>query len=163
MARIAIPDGELPERYRLFALQPAMGKALAGLSQAIYEKSILGLRVREAVRMRIAQINQCQICLSYRFPEQAEAFAALDINEYFYAAVAGWQHSAVFDEQEAIAIEYAERFATNHLSLDEAFFKRLHAHFSDAEIFDLTAVIGGLLANGRLMQVLQVEQQSCAL
>lgn len=163
MTRIAIPEGDLPERYRLFALQPAMGKALAGVSQAIYEKSIIGLRVREAVRMRIAQINQCQICLAYRFPEQAEQFAALNINEHFYAAVAGWQHSTVFDEQEAIAIEYAERFAADHLSLNDAFFKRLHQHFSNAEIFDLTAVIGGLLANGRLMQVLQIEQQSCAL
>ena len=163
MARIAIPDGELPERYRLFGLQPAIGKALAGLSQAIYEKSIIGLRVREAVRMRIAQINQCQICLAHRFPEQADDFAALHINEDFYAAIADWRDSRLLDEKEKLAVEYAERFATNHLTLDAFFFERLHLYFSDAEIFDLTAVIGGLLANGRLMQVLQVEQGVCAL
>lgn len=163
MARIAIPDGELPERYRLFGLQPAMGKALAGLSQAIYEKSITGLRVREAVRMRIAQINQCQICLAYRFPEQSEQFSVLKIDEDFYAAVADWRSTGLLDDKEKLAVEYAERFANNHLGIDAFFFERLHLYFTDAEIFDLTAVIGGLLANGRLMQVLQVEQVGCAI
>lgn len=163
MARITVPDGDLPERYRLFGLQPAMGKALAGLSQAIYGQSIIGLRVREAVRMRIAQINQCQICLAYRFPEQAEQFAALKIDEDFYAAVADWRHSSLLDDREKLAVEYAERFATQYLALDGFFFERLHLYFTDAEIFDLTAVIAGLLANGRLMQVLQVEQGACAL
>ena len=163
MTRIAVPAGDLPERYRLFALQPAIGKALAGLSQAIYEKSIIGLRVREAVRMRIAQINQCQICLAYRFPEQADQFAVLGIDDDFYAAVIDWRNTRLLDDKEKLAVEYAEYFTGNHLALDDAFFSRLHCHFSDAEIFDLTAIIAGLLANGRLMQVLQVEQGACAI
>ena len=69
MARIPLPEGDLPERYRVFGLQPAFGKAMAGVSDAIYEKSLLDKRVREAVRMRIALINECQLCLGYRFPE----------------------------------------------------------------------------------------------
>ncbi len=158
MARIKLPDGELPERYRVFSLQPAFGKALAGLSEAIYEKSILDKRVREAVRMRIAQINQCHICLGYRFPE----LQAQGVDEAFYAAVGDWRHSEVFSEREKTAIEYAERFLLDHANIDDALFGRLQQHFSAAEIFDLSGVIAGLMANGRILQVLQVET-SCSL
>lgn len=154
MARIKLPKGDLPERYRVFGLQPAFGKALASLSEAVYEKSILDKRVREAVRMRIAQINQCHICLDYRFPE----LQALGIDEAFYSAVSDWLNSGLFNEREKLAIEYAEKFLQDHLSLDDEFFARLQQHFSSEEIFDLSAVVAGLMANGRILQVLQVEQ-----
>jgi alkylhydroperoxidase family enzyme len=38
-----------------------MGAAVAKLSDAAYNKSILPVRVREAARMRIAQLNDCPI------------------------------------------------------------------------------------------------------
>lgn len=158
MARINIPQGPGAEAVRVFSLHPAMGMALAGVSAAIYEKSLLSKREREAVRMRIALINQCQICLGFRFPElQAEG-----INEEFYRDVSDWRASDAFSQRERLAIEYAERFATDHLNIDDAFVSRLRDHFSDAEIFDLSGVIAGLLANGRILQVLQVDQ-SCAI
>jgi AhpD family alkylhydroperoxidase len=154
MARITLPAGKLPERYRVFSLQPDLGKALAGLSEAVYEKSMLDKRVREAVRMRIAQINQCHICLDYRFPE----LQALGIDEAFYAAVSDWRNATVFSEKEKIAIEFAEKFLLDHLSMDDTFFSRVQQHFTSEDIFDLSAVVAGLMANGRILQVLQVEQ-----
>ena len=106
MARIEIPAGDLAESIRLLQLQPAMGNAMAVLAEAIYEKSGLDTRLREAIRMRIAQINQCQICLNYRFPELVEA----GVTEEFYAAVADWQASDLLSDQEKLVIDYAERF-----------------------------------------------------
>lgn len=158
MARINVPAGDAPESVRLFGVNADMGGAIAGLAFAIYEKSQLPKRVREAVRMRIAMINQCQICLAYRFDELAD----LGIDEGFYADISNWQESDRYSEQQRLAIEYAERFALDHLSLDDAFFVRLHQHFSSELIFDLSVVVAGLIANGRLLQVLQVEQ-SCSL
>ena len=61
MARINIPDGDEPEIYRVWALRPELGQPVAELSDAVYSKSGLPARVREAVRMRIAQINDCPI------------------------------------------------------------------------------------------------------
>jgi alkylhydroperoxidase family enzyme len=61
MARLDLPDGEEPEIYRVWALRPELGKPVAALSAAVYEESKLPGRVREAVRMRIAQINDCPI------------------------------------------------------------------------------------------------------
>jgi alkylhydroperoxidase family enzyme len=61
MARIDVPPGNGAEITRVWSLRPVMGKAVADLSAAVYEGSELPARVREAVRMRIAQINQCHV------------------------------------------------------------------------------------------------------
>jgi hypothetical protein len=59
MARIPVPDGEGTERERLFAMRPPMAAALSELARVVYQDSILPLRTFEAVRMRIAEINDC--------------------------------------------------------------------------------------------------------
>ena len=61
MARIPIPEGEAMERRRMWALSPSMGIGVAALGKAVYEESSLDLRVREVARMRIANINACDI------------------------------------------------------------------------------------------------------
>jgi len=61
MARIDIPEGEGGEAVQIWSLRPEMGKAIGRLSHAAYHESVLPVRVREAARMRIAQINDCPI------------------------------------------------------------------------------------------------------
>lgn len=61
MARVPIPDGEEMERRRMWALSPSMGIGVSALGKAVYEESTLDLRVREVARMRIANINACDI------------------------------------------------------------------------------------------------------
>jgi alkylhydroperoxidase family enzyme len=75
--------------------------------------------------------------------------------------MANWRGSDEYSETEKLAIEYAETFATNHHTLDAAFFARLHQHFSDAEILDLTLNVARNLAFGRMTKVLEVDV-SCA-
>ena len=38
-----------------------MAKAIHNMSKAVYEESSLPIREREVARMRIAQLNQCDI------------------------------------------------------------------------------------------------------
>lgn len=161
MARIPLPshtDPATDEVMRAISLSPAFAKALGTYSAAIYGAIQLSMREREAVRMRIAQINQCQICLGYRFPE----LQSQGVTENFYAEVTNWKSSTEFSDREKIAIEYAEKFLTDHLSIDDAFFVRLNKLFTAEEVFELTGIIAGLMANGRLMQVLQLNQP-CAI
>lgn len=155
MARIKLPEGDLPESYKIVQVQPAMGNAMAVVSEAIYDKSGLDKRVREAIRMRVAQINQCHICLGFRFPELAE----IGITEEFYAAVSDWKTTDLLKENEKLAVEFTELYAQDHLKIDDAMFERLKEYFNDVEIFEIVYTIGALIANGRLMQVLQLEQE----
>jgi alkylhydroperoxidase family enzyme len=74
-------------------------------------------------------------------------------SEEMYAHVAEYAECGEYSEREKLAIECAERFALDHLSIDDDFFKRLKVHFSDKEIVDLITCIATFLALGRLTQV----------
>ena len=156
MSRLQLPDGDQPEIARVWGLRPEMGKAVQGISYAVYSQSRLPARVREAARMRIAQINDCVVCRGWRIPELAEQGVTEELYEHVDDPDAG-----DYSEQERLAIEFAERFALNHRSLDDAFFARLREHFTDAEILDLTICVGNWLAFGRLTMVLDLDE-ACA-
>ena len=61
MARIRLAPGDGDELSRLFPMVPHVGEAASALSGAVYQRSNLPVRLRELMRMRIAQINDCFI------------------------------------------------------------------------------------------------------
>lgn len=79
-----------------------------------------------------------------------------DSTEDMYSHVSEYQQYDSYSEREKLAIEYAERFALDHLSLNEEFFKRLKESYSDKEVVALTASIATFLAFGRMMKVLDL-------
>lgn len=78
------------------------------------------------------------------------------VDEELYAHVTEHSHPQ-YSAQEQVAIEYAERFALDHLAIDDEFWARLRAEFTDPEIVDLTICIGNWLGFGRLTQVLELD------
>ena len=138
---------------QIWSLQPELGAAATRLVDAAYNKSILPVRVREAARMRIAQLNDCTVCLTFR----ADKVRAQGLDEDFYRAVESRADGAL-DEQERLAVEYAERFAVDHTSIDDAFVERLRASFTDPEIFDLTVCLSAFLGLGRTLRALGITE-----
>ena len=61
MARIDLPEGNDEELIRAFGLAPTLALGAAAFSEAVYSDSGLPVRLREIVRIRIAQLNQCDI------------------------------------------------------------------------------------------------------
>ncbi len=61
-----------------------------------------------------------------------------------------------------MALEYADRMALDHHSIDDGFFERLHEHFSDEQIVELGMMIGQFIGFGRLLMVLDLEPKFCA-
>jgi alkylhydroperoxidase family enzyme len=148
MPRIEIPAGDGPEVTRALSLVPHFRDAVSALEGAVWA-SPLPRRVHELVRMNIAEINGCVLCMTWRNDWADEA-----------SLVAVSQHatSDLFSDAERVALEYAERFATDSKNIDGDLLARLGAHFSPAEVVDLTLVIGKYMAMGRFMQVLDLDQ-----
>jgi alkylhydroperoxidase family enzyme len=65
-------------------------------------------------------------------------------------------------QRQRLAIEYADRFATDHESMDDEFFSRIRAAFADDEVLDLTLCVAVFLGLGRTLSVLGIDQ-SCAM
>ena len=61
MARIDVTTGEELEDSRIWQAAPHLGEGLHAMSMAVYEKVSLPIREREAMRMRIAQLNRCHV------------------------------------------------------------------------------------------------------
>jgi AhpD family alkylhydroperoxidase len=156
MARLAIPPGDGGDAVQLWSLRPEMGAAVNRLVDAAYNKSILPVRVREAARMRIAQLNDCTVCLAFR----ADTVRAQGLTEDFYCHVGVHDDGSNFNEQERLAMQYAERFAMDHLSIDDAFMERLRTTFTDPEILDLTICLSAFLGLGRTLRALGITETS---
>ena len=85
------------------------------------------------------------------------------LTEEKIAAVPEYRTSSLFSDRERLALEFAEKMALDHQSIGDAFFSRLRAEFSDAEIVELGMAIGRYIGFGRLLMVLDVEHPVCSL
>ena len=180
MSNIHVPLGQQsnPLGYVLEHYSPEIGAAAGQFVRAVYQSLRLPLRVAEAARFRTAQINGCLVCQAFRAGDHLDGYLAsvggdpaqsvvarsiaggrAKPDEPFYAAVTDWRNSPLFDAQERLAIDYAERLAqTPHdVAHDEAFWAAMHAAFDDAEIADLTLAIGCWMAMGRFTHALGLD------
>jgi AhpD family alkylhydroperoxidase len=157
MARIELPEGDDLDVLKAFALRPGLAAGASAYDQAVWA-STLDWRLHELVRMRVAQINECTVCLSWRTPQAIEA----GITEELIANVHRADELDAYTPAERVAIEYAARFCTDSARIDDDLLQRLGEHFDSGEIVELTLVIGKYMALGRFMQVLGLDQ-TCAL
>jgi alkylhydroperoxidase family enzyme len=157
MPRIAVPPDKDPLMHLWAAHAPALTGPAAAFSDAVYRKSMLSLREFEAARTRIAQINDCAICMGWRTARDVEGWSEDPdaVPEEFYANVGlDWDG---FSVRERLAAEFAERFAVDHQSMDDLFWDRLHAAYTDDELVDLGLCVGAWIAFGRLNRVFDVD------
>jgi alkylhydroperoxidase family enzyme len=75
------------------------------------------------------------------------------------AEVAAWRDSKLFSAAERLALEYAERVTYTDRQVDDAFFAELKAHFTEAQIVELTAAIAFENFRSKFNPTLGVEAQ----
>ena len=152
MARIDIPDGPGGDAAMVWSLRPEMAGMVDRMIATAYQRSLLPAAEREVARMRIAQLTACDACATFRAPSVVEA----GVSDEMYAHVADWRSWPGYSERQRLAIEYAERFAADHRSIDDELFARLRALFADDEVLDLTLCCAVFVGLGRTLEVLQI-------
>ncbi len=131
---------------RIFANVPELAKAFVGFGGAMKRSRTLPPRLVELVRLRVAFHNQCRSCMAIRYTEAANDGVTEDL-------VCSLERPAQADnltEAEKAAIDYGERMATNHLSIDDAVYDRLRQHFTEAQIVELGTTVAFFVGFGRL-------------
>jgi alkylhydroperoxidase family enzyme len=166
MARISFPEQGFGEHVDWALQRPEMAVGMGKLSSAVYGNTRLPVREREAARYTIALINECLVCKDTRAEKGPEA----GIDDGFYAEVSSWRTSEVLTPRERLAAEFAERFALDHHTMDDAFFDRMRGAqrpaadgaksgddgYTDEELADLTLCCGMFLGLGRMLAVVGV-------
>lgn len=145
---LEVPDGEDPIMHVWGKMVPGIGPAAAAFSGAVYDHSSLGLFEFEAARLRVAQINGCMFCLDWRTDRDGET-----VPDWYMDEVARWRDSDRLDDRSRLAAEFAERFAQDHHGIDEEFWQRLRAEYTDEELVELSMSVGSWLTFGRINRI----------
>ena len=128
----------MSQRVSYYEQSPGLSKKLVELGQAV-AKSSLGNRLIDLVNIRASQINGCGFCLDMHCKE-AKIHGEHELRLYH---VAIWRESPLFSDEEKAALEWTE--AVTRITpegVPDEVYDRLRAHFSDAQISELTIAIG---------------------
>jgi alkylhydroperoxidase family enzyme len=150
MARVDLPDGAGLEVGRALMLAPHFTDVVIGYEKAVAQ-STLDPRLHELVRYRVAQLNQCTVCLAFRRSDSG-------VGDDLLAKVAAWAGSDDFSPAEKAALAFTERFCGDSTSVSDAEIAELEALLPPGQVVELALVVGKYLAMGRFMQVLGLDQ-----
>lgn len=152
MTRIDLPDGEGLDVVKALGLAPHFAPVVGAYEKAV-AATTLDPRLHELVRYRIAQVNECTLCLGLRRE-------GTGVTEELLAQVA--DPGPDFTAAERVALRFAEQFATHSAGITDELVAQVEQHLGTAGAVELALVCGKYLAMGRFMQVLGLDQ-ACAL
>lgn len=78
------------------------------------------------------------------------------------AALAEYRTSPEFSERERAALEYAEQITRDEEEVSDACFARLREHFSEADVVELTFIVGYQTFASKFAKALQLAPQGLA-
>ena len=149
MARIGLPSGDGLEVTRALELAPHFADVVTGYEKAV-GRTTLDRRLHELVRYRVAQLNQCTVCLAFRWDS--------GVDEDVLAQVANWESSDEFSAVERAALSFTEQFCRDSASIPDSLIAELEQLLPPGQVVELTLVVGKYVAMGRFMQVLGLDQ-----
>src|SRR4051794_5927356 len=150
MARVDLPPGDGLDVGRALTIAPHFVDVVVGYEKAVAQTT-LDPRLHELIRYRVAQLNQCAVCLAFRQP-------ASGVSEELLAAVAEWSAGDEFSSVERAALAFTEQFCGDSTSITDAQIAELEALLPPGQVVELALVVGKYLAMGRFMQVLGLDQ-----
>lgn len=132
---------------RVLANCPPIAKGVAHFAMALRASRTLPERLFELVRLRIAFHNQCRSCMAIRYRNAVDD----GVNEPLVCSLERPAQAPDLSPAERAALDYADRFANDHLSIDEAVYDGLRAYFSESELVELGSWVAFCVGFGRLM------------
>ncbi len=75
------------------------------------------------------------------------------------AGLASYKESSQFTEREKAALEFSERITRDDRDVSDECFDRLRAHFSEAEIVELTFIVGYQTFASKFAKAFRLEPQ----
>ncbi|MFT6287333.1 MAG: AhpD family alkylhydroperoxidase [Halieaceae bacterium] len=140
---------------RIFAHCPEQAKGFAAFGGSLKIGRTLPERLVELVRLRVAFHNQCRSCMAIRYT----GAIADGVTEDLVCSLENAPEADNLTDAEKAAIDYGDRFATNHLSIDDDLYNGLRTHFSEAQIVELGLVVAFFVGFGRLAATLAMTEE----
>jgi len=136
-----------PVPLQIFAyktMQIIMTNAARGM---IGKQSLLGARIVELIRIRSAQLGECQPCMQSRKHDS--------ITDDDVACLITPGHGAL-TEQERLAVAFLDLLSADHHAIDDEFYRQLGEVFTAAQIVELGFACANSMRLHRFIHTLDV-------
>lgn len=138
------PDA--PLRQQVFAQAPELVGPYFEYMTALHDKGRLSPRLVELLRLRVAFHNQCRSCMAIRYSRGLDD----GVTEELVCSLEKPHESDDLSGAEKAALEYADRLATDHLSITDNTFAELRKHFDVAETMEICLQVATFVGYGRM-------------
>jgi AhpD family alkylhydroperoxidase len=140
----------------LWGRSPWVFAAVALLYGALDRRSSpISPALRSLMTVRVSQINHCAFCVDINSATLAKRGVAMDK----IGALAGWRTSPLFDDDERLALEYAESITITAMGVDADLRARLKRRWSEDAIVELTGLIAFQNLSSKFNAALDVPSQ----
>jgi alkylhydroperoxidase family enzyme len=136
-----------PVPLQIFAYRTAQLAQVDMARTHLGANTLLGGRLLELLRIRSAQLGECQPCSQSRKHDS--------ITDEDVACLIGPRVGAL-TAQEQVAVEFLDRLSGDHHSIDDEFYRRLGEHFTAAQIIELGFTCASAMGLHRFIHTLDV-------
>jgi len=141
-----------PESSAVRAHVPAAFWAFANSWRDIFRNGVCDHAIKELCRLYVSRTVQCEYCGNQR-SIQAKAKGVIEDQ---VRDLLEFEKSSRYDERQKAALAYAEAI-TWRLDTDDAFWDRLHRHFTEAELVELGCFIALTMGQQSWLRLLNIE------
>ena len=136
-----------PVPLQIFAYRSAQLEQVDMARTQLGTGTLLGGRIVELLRIRSAQLGECEPCSQSRKHDS--------ITDGDVACLLAPGHDAL-TLQEQMAVEFIDLLSADHHAMDDKFYKRLGEHFTAAQIIELGFTCAGVMGVHRFIHTLDV-------
>jgi AhpD family alkylhydroperoxidase len=144
----------MAERLKYAELAPAGMTAMRGVEHYLNTGTGLEPVLLELVRLRASLMNGCGFCVGLHTKELRKHHES----EGRIGGLADWRHSDAYTRRERAALGWAEAVTDIQVGhAPEEAYQAVLAHFSEAEVVDLTMAVASINAWNRLAIAFRAE------
>lgn len=148
--------GKLINLYRVLLNSTSIAEAWLAFNTAIRFNTALDDQARELAILRVSQLNGAD----YQFQIHATKYAPeVGITSQQIAAMDVVENSSLFQPAHRALLAYTDAM-TRDIEVSDEVFNKLKPHYSDAQIVELTVLIGAYNMHTRVGRALQIDAEA---
>ena len=146
--------GPFLNQVKVFAHRPPALKHIMGLLLDLSDEALLPKRYLEIVLVVVSKLNECTYCVAHHAPRLVEQGLPTATVEHILDA-----DCPGLDEVDRLVRDYAVQVTEKPQYMRDAIFEKLSAHFSEAQIVELTLRIALCGFFNRFNDALQIDAE----
>jgi alkylhydroperoxidase family enzyme len=152
MERCAREGTPRPESSAVRAHVPGAFWSFANSWRDIFHHGVCDHAIKELCRLYVSRSVKCEFCGNQR---SIKAFGE-NLDETQTDDLVNFEKSTKYTDRQKAALAYAEAI-TWRLNTDDAFWERLHRHYSEAELVELGCFIALTMGQQSWLRLLDIE------